>query len=37
MPYKYVTAEVEVSLEDFDTDELIDELEIVVSTITPMG
>jgi hypothetical protein len=27
MPYKYVTAEVEVSLEEFDTDELIDELE----------
>jgi hypothetical protein len=27
MPYKYVTTEVEVSLEDFDTDELIDELE----------
>jgi hypothetical protein len=27
MPYKYVTAEVEVDLEEFDTDELIDELE----------
>jgi len=27
MPYKYVTTEVEVSLEEFDTDELIDELE----------
>ncbi len=27
MPYKYVTAEVEVSLEEFDTDELIEELE----------
>jgi len=27
MPYKYVTAEVEVDLEEFDTDELIEELE----------
>jgi len=27
MPYKYVTAEVEVDIEDFDTDELIEELE----------
>ena len=27
MPYKYVTAEVEVELEEFDTDELIEELE----------
>ncbi len=27
MPYKYVTAEVEVDIEEFDTDELIEELE----------
>jgi hypothetical protein len=27
MPYKYVTAEVEIDLEEFDTDELIEELE----------
>ena len=27
MPYKYVTAEVEVDLADFDTDDLIEELE----------
>jgi hypothetical protein len=27
MLYKYVTAEVEVDLEEFDTDELIEELE----------
>jgi len=27
MPYRYVTAEVEVDLADFDTDELVEELE----------
>lgn len=27
MPYRYVTAEVEVDLADFDTDDLIEELE----------
>lgn len=27
MTYRYVTTEVEVDLDDFDTDELIDELE----------
>lgn len=27
MPYRYVTAEVEVNLADFDTDDLIEELE----------
>lgn len=27
MPYKYVTAEVEVDLSDFDTDDLVEELE----------
>lgn len=27
MPYKYVTAEVEVDLADFDTDDLVEELE----------
>lgn len=27
MPYKYVTAEVEVDLADFDTEDLIEELE----------
>jgi hypothetical protein len=27
MPYKYVTAEVEVDLAEFDTDDLIEELE----------
>jgi hypothetical protein len=27
MVYRYVTAEVEVNLEDFDTDDLIEELE----------
>lgn len=27
MAYRYVTAEVEVDLEEFDTDDLIDELE----------
>ena len=27
MPYRYVTAEVEVNLEEFDTDDLIEELE----------
>lgn len=27
MPYRYVTAEVEVDLSDFDTDDLVEELE----------
>lgn len=27
MPYRYVTAEVEVNLSEFDTDDLIEELE----------
>ena len=27
MPYKYVTAEVEVDLSEFDTDDLVEELE----------
>lgn len=27
MPYKYITTEVQVDLSEFDTDELIDELE----------